>query len=198
MATHHGGRSGSKNLIIRERYEATCSSYDEVYRAEQFEKYFTALKRVPPRGKVLDAGCGTGLLVEFMALNGLLAHIEKLVCLDYSRCMSTTAQWRLRVLCPTKCSVIVGSVDSLPSKHGYFDVVYSFTVLDLVDKPLHALRELLLASRGPVVVSLMKRLHTKDLMLNLGELIGVTSKDVVIKFEPTEALKRLDSLLLNY
>nr|MEB3844198.1 hypothetical protein [Desulfurococcales archaeon] len=70
-----------KSHRIREKYEATAQGYDELYRAEQYEKYFAALRRVPPSGRVLDAGCGTGLLIEFLALQGLLHNVEEYVCL---------------------------------------------------------------------------------------------------------------------
>lgn len=171
----------SKGLKIRERYEATCQGYDELYRSEQFEKYFVALKKVPPRGRILDAGCGTGLLMEYMATTGLLSNVYEYACLDYSPCMASIAAWRAKVLCPGRCHIVVATVDSIPFQSSYFDVVYSFTVLDLVDDLEASVSELLRVSRGPVVVSMMKSLPYKDRILPMSELLGVTSKDVVMK-----------------
>lgn len=175
-----------KGHIIREKYEATAGGYDELYGEEQAEKYFVALRRYPPRGAVLDAGCGTGLLIEYLASRGLLDGVERYVCLDYSWAMLSRAEERRRRLCPRKCMSVLGNVMSLPFPDDSFDIVYSFTVLDLVDSVSRALRELQRVSRGPVVVSMLKTLPYKDLLVLWGaRLVGVTSKDAV--FEASSA-----------
>jgi len=169
---------------IRERYEATASGYDELYRAEQYEKYSVALKRVPPRGRVLDAGCGTGLLAEYMRVAGYMDSVDEYYCLDYSWEMLRIARWRLRHICPCKCHVLEANVMALPFHDGEFDVVYSFTVLDLVDDLDTAVDELVRVSRGPVVASFLKKLPYKNRLLsNLNPIIAVTSKDVVLRLD---------------
>ena len=170
-----------KGAVIRERYEATCGGYDELYRAEQYEKYLAVLGKVEPRGLVLDAGCGTGLLLEYMSIHGLLEGVEGYVCLDYSPCMLGIARWRMGLHCRgPSCAAVLGNVERLPFASRSFDVVYSFTVLDLVDDLAGSLMELVRVSRGPVVVSMLKRLPYKDALLEAGApVIAVTSKDVV-------------------
>ncbi|MEB3774116.1 MAG: class I SAM-dependent methyltransferase [Desulfurococcales archaeon] len=172
----------SKGHVIRERYEATYSGYDELYRVEQYEKYLKALSRAPPRGRVLDAGCGTGLLAEFMATTRMLSNVEMLTCLDYSRGMLSIAQWRLNNICPGRCNIVLGNVEELPFQDEAFDTVYSFTVLDLVDDIERAIGELVRVSRGPVIVSLLKKLRYKDALISRGyRILGVTSKDVIFR-----------------
>lgn len=175
-----------KGRIIRERYNATASGYDELYRAEQYEKYATAIPLAPPRGRVLDAGCGTGLLAEYLRSKGLLGGVEGYYCLDYSREMLRIASWRLGVVCPPgTCHVIGGNVMALPFPDDTFDVVYSFTVLDLVDSVRAALRELLRVSRGPVVVSMLRKLPYKAILRGLGyEPVAETRKDVIFLLQP--------------
>ncbi len=170
-----------KGAVIRERYEATCEGYDELYRAEQYEKYLAVLAKVEPRGLVLDAGCGTGLLLEYMALHGLLEGVRGYVCLDYSPCMLRIARWRMGLYCRgLPCTAVLGNVERLPFAPQSFDVVYSFTVLDLVDDLAGSLTGLVRASRGPIVVSMLKKLPYKDALLSAGApVIAVTSKDVV-------------------
>lgn len=169
-----------KSHRIREKYEATAQGYDELYRAEQYEKYFAALRRVPPSGRVLDAGCGTGLLIEFLALQGLLRYVEEYVCLDYSGNMLRIAAGRARLYCRGKCSIVEGNVESLPFRDKAFDTVYSFTVLDLVDSLERAVQELVRVSRGPVVVSMLKKLPYKDMLIaRETSILAVTSKDVI-------------------
>ena len=173
-----------KGHRIRERYEATADGYDELYRAEQYEKYSVALKRVPPRGRVLDAGCGTGLLAEYMRTTGYLGNVEEYYCLDYSWEMLRIARWRLGHICPGKCHVLEGNIMALPFHDRVFDVVYSFTVLDLVDDLDTAVGELVRVSRGPVVASFLKKLPYKDKLLSrLKPIVAVTSKDVVLRLD---------------
>jgi len=62
------GRASDRELV--DRYEAGCEAYDELYLSEQLEKYEAALRLLRPRGRVVDVGCGTGLLVEYMAKGG--------------------------------------------------------------------------------------------------------------------------------
>jgi ubiquinone/menaquinone biosynthesis C-methylase UbiE len=169
-----------KGERIRQRYEATYDSYDELYRGEQYEKYFSALRVVPPRGAVLDAGCGTGLLIEFLASLKLVDGLSSLVCVDYSMNMLRLALWRARVACPDKCLAVYGNVESLPFESMSFDVAYSFTVIDLVDDPLAAISELARVSRGAVVVSVMRAHTTWRLLEKLGATrIAATSKDYI-------------------
>jgi len=175
----------SKGAVIRERYEHACTGYDELYRAEQFEKYLHGLGFVEPRGAVLDAGCGTGLLLEYMVARGLTGDLELYVCLDYSWCMLGIAAWRMKRLCRGfSCAAVLGDVERIPFPPASFDTVYSFTVLDLVDSLRDAVGELLRVSRGPVLVSMMKRLRYKDILLSLGApVVGVTGKDVILRLD---------------
>ncbi len=171
-----------KGQAIRERYEKTCESYDELYRGEQYEKYFIALKVVKPRGIVLDAGCGTALLAEFLKAWELLDSLDLYVCLDYSGCMLGIAEWKLRNICGGNCTAVLGDVENLPFRRGVFDVTYAFTVIDLLDNPLRGLREMVRVTRGEVVVSTLKRLPYKDMLLNMGfKVIGESSKDLIFK-----------------
>lgn len=180
MAEMNSDKRARKGHIIRERYEATAKGYDELYRAEQYEKFSVALKKIPPRGMVLDAGCGTGLLAEYMYTTGYLDNVSLYTCLDYSREMLRIARWRLARICPNKCVVVEGNIMSLPFVDDSFDYVYSFTVLDLVDSIEGAITELLRVSSGQVVVSLLKTLPYKDMLLKkLYKIIAVSSKDVI-------------------
>ena len=175
----------SKSLIIRERYERTCERYDELYRGEQYAKYYVALKKVKPKGVVLDAGCGTGLLVEFLRGWRLIEEIKTYICLDYSNCMLKIATWKLNTLCNGNCHIILGDLENIPLKDKTVDVTYAFTVLDLLDNPIKGLQELLRVTREDVVVSTMKNLNLKDKLKETGlEIIGETDKDMIFRTTP--------------
>jgi len=169
-----------KGQIIRDRYDATFSGYDELYRAEQFEKYALTLRKIKPEGRVLDAGCGTGLLLEYMKTAGFIDHIDEYVCLDYSWGMLSIAKWRARLICPDKCHVIGGNIESLPFPDKAFNISYAFTVLDLVDSIIRALNELKRVTRGRIAVTMLKKLPYKDLLITKGyEILAVSKKDVI-------------------
>lgn len=119
-----------------------------------------------------------------MRTAGYLGGVSLYVCLDYSWEMLRIAKWRLSRICPGKCMVVEGNVLKLPFPTASFDVVYSFTVLDLVDSLDEAVGELSRVSKGAVVASLLKSLPYKDLLLKrLYPVIAVTSKDVVFRLK---------------
>ncbi|MFP3287632.1 MAG: class I SAM-dependent methyltransferase, partial [Acidilobus sp.] len=139
---------------LAERYEAGAEAYDELYGQEQLEKYRAALPLLRPRGRVLDVGCGTGLLIEYMASQGLLDSVEKLVCLDVSPAMLEAAAGRASRLCPGACALIVASADALPFRDGAFDVAYSFSVINLLEAPERAVSEIARVSSRSLVTLL--------------------------------------------
>jgi ubiquinone/menaquinone biosynthesis C-methylase UbiE len=171
-----------KGIKIRNLYDKTYDSYDVLYGDEQLEKYFVTLRHIRPKGLVLDVGCGTALLLEFLSKTYMLSDIDLYVCLDFSLGMLTKAIARTRSLClrgGLKCLVIAGDAQSLPFKDNVFDIVYSFTVIDLLDDPLKGINEALRVSKGVAVISALKKLKTWKLLEQLGEKIGETDKDII-------------------
>ncbi len=165
---------------VREKYDATAESYDSIYKAEQFEKYMVALSKIRPRGIVLDAGCGTGLLAEYLHPLGYFEKsIELYICMDYSRGMLEIARKRLEALCPDKCQVVEADIEDIPLRDSSVDIVYSFTVVDLARSKKRALDELERVSRVGVVVSFLKKLPYKDMFLDKLKYIGSSSKDAI-------------------
>jgi len=77
--------------------------------------------RVPPRGTVLEAGCGTGSVLGLLAEEGF-----RVVGVDLSAAALVHAASHSGELA-------VATVTSLPFADGTFDLVYSTGVLDLLD-----------------------------------------------------------------
>ncbi|MEM1873913.1 MAG: class I SAM-dependent methyltransferase [Acidilobaceae archaeon] len=170
----------SRSLAVRERYEVACDSYDELYKEEQAEKYYVALKYSKPEGVVLDAGCGTGLLAEYLESVGASGRIALYICLDYSSCMIREARRRLETL-GLHYALLEASLESLPLASGSVDTVYSITVLNLLDDPVEGLRELRRVSRGPVLVTVLRESGATGPLLEEGcRLLESTSKDDVL------------------
>ncbi len=119
------------------RYDATSRSYDELYGEEQGSKFIRALKSVAlrPDSIVLDAGCGSGLLFSYVA-----PGVKTIVGVDTSRNLLTLAKEKLRKL--ENAHVIRADVDNMPFRKGVFDIVFAFTVLQNMPKPIETLKSL--------------------------------------------------------
>jgi len=115
-----------------------------------------------------------------MHVNSLIDNVRQYLCLDYSKGMLSIARWRIKNICPSKCIPILGNVESLPIQDSTIDIVYSFTVLDLVDDLWSALEEFRRVARGVIIFSMLKKLYYKDRLLQHGyKVLGVSSKDVI-------------------
>ena len=133
-------------------YDSTAQFYDSRYAEEQERKYEAALESVKPSGLVLDIGCGSGLFFKHAA-----REAETLVGVDSSRRLLLEAQKRARGW--RNVCLIKADADFLPLKNDSFDVVFAFTVLQNIPKPLIALKELgrVVKTEGPVVVTGLKK-----------------------------------------
>jgi SAM-dependent methyltransferase len=97
---------------------------------------FLDFSGVPSRGRVLDAGCGTGSLTLALAAHPDLAAIE---ALDFEE--NFVAALRKRST-DSRIRAQHGDVCALPYGDGEFDGVYSLLVLHFVSDPHQAVREM--------------------------------------------------------
>lgn len=128
-------------------YDRTSSLYDRRYSRIQLGKYLRLLPHLPTGGRVLDVGCGTGLLLK--RLGGKC----RAVGLDLSPGMLRRARKR-----NPDVPLVLGDAEHLPFKGGRFDAVFSVTVLQNLPHPHQALGEMARVVRGggKVVVSTLR------------------------------------------
>jgi len=144
-------------------YDVPAEGYDELYGEEQAAKYAAAFKSLQrlldePR-VVLDVGCATGLLAEFLEHLGL-NHLYIGIDLDADR---------LRIAKSRSPSIMVVQADAhaLPVRSGAADLTACFTVIHLLDLE-RAIRELARASRSTMIITLLrKKLELKPMLLRL-------------------------------
>jgi ubiquinone/menaquinone biosynthesis C-methylase UbiE len=118
---------------------------------------------VEPSLKILEAGCGTGLVMDRLRQKGAM----HLMGVDLSGGMLTLARRQGH-------PVTQGSVTALPFRDGAFDVAYSFKVLAHVPDITGALAEMARVVRpgGTVVVELYNRRSIRGLRWRLKSAVG--------------------------
>ncbi|HDI74450.1 MAG: class I SAM-dependent methyltransferase [Thermoprotei archaeon] len=101
-------------------YNIISSVYDELYGGEQRRKY-ELLYRFLGKGLLLDAGCGTGLLSEFLA--------ERKLCCEYIGVDVSIGMIQVARRKGRRGSFIVGCVEYLPFRRCVFDYVVAVTLV---------------------------------------------------------------------
>ena len=103
-------------------YDLLSLSYDELYGGEQIGKYHAALRSLDLQkcGRILDLGCGTGLLYDYLLGLGWTGEY---VGLDLSAGMLEKAKMR------GPQHLIQADAHKLPFRDKVFTYVFSFTVI---------------------------------------------------------------------
>jgi ubiquinone/menaquinone biosynthesis C-methylase UbiE len=170
-----------KRKIIR-RYDLTAQLYDVRYAEEQELKYRTALEslKVARNSKVLDVGCGTGLLFSHVA-----AETQTLVGMDISGKLLLQAKERARKF--RNVHLVQADADHMPFKDKYCSVVFAFTVLQNLPDPLETLKEVKrIAERdAPIVVTGLKKAFSLDAFSELLQSAGLR----VVSLKDADMLK---------
>ncbi len=133
-------------------YDTLAGSYDGLYAGEQAAKHRAALELAPPAEPVLDAGCGTGLLLELLDCY--------FVGLDLSAGMLKVARHRAR-----GGDLVRGDARLMPFRDRCFGTVYSVTVAHEAPQLAGEVARVLRPGGRAVVTLLRKRLELLPLLL---------------------------------
>ncbi len=137
-------------------YDITADSYDTLYSKEQWSKYSIALSRIKleHNDRILDAGCGTCLLYEYLASER--EKFQYYVGLDISASMLDKCLEK-QVFVDPRVDLVLGDIRELPFRKSIFTKVFVFTVLDLIvdyDEVLEKFHRLV--GHGIIVYTLLK------------------------------------------
>jgi len=166
---------------VMERYDLTAHMYDMRYAEEQDAKFEVALKivNIDRHNIVLDAGCGTGLLFEYVA-----AKAETIVGLDISRKILSLAKERAGKF--QNVHLILADADNTPLKRNIFSHIFAFTLIQNTPNAVETLNEIGRVANldAFIVISGLKKAFTKrrfkDLLQNTGLRI-IALKDAGLK-----------------
>ena len=129
---------------------------------------------------VLDVGCGSGLFFSHVA-----ERADLVVGVDISRNLLLKA--KEQAIAFRNVSVLQADADHLPFRGGFFDAVFSFTVLQNMPKPAQTLSEFKRVAKvgGKLVVTGLKRFFSLNSFMDILEASGL----VVASFVDREDLK---------
>jgi ubiquinone/menaquinone biosynthesis C-methylase UbiE len=164
-----------------QRYDLTAQMYDARYAEEQAVKYKAALKHLTARqDSVLDVGCGSGLLFSRVA-----AEAQMVVGVDVSRMLLLQAKERARGF--RNIHLVQADADYLPFKNASFSVVFAFTVLQNMPKPMETLDNIKRTAKpgATIVVTGLKKAFSLEAFRALMQKAGLQ----VVYLEDSDALK---------
>ncbi len=129
-------------LKVKKDYDSSAPFYEKRYRNIQWRKYKKMID-IPIKGKILDLGCGTGLLSEFLQ--------KEIVGVDISFQMLQQAKSR-------EC-VVQADMDVLPFHSAVFDAVFSFTSLQNLPSVNYVFGEVrrVLKKNRPFLFTMLKK-----------------------------------------
>jgi len=112
----------------KKQYDLSAEVYDSRYSEIQREKYAFFLKNIELKEPILDVGCGTGLLKEFLT-------DKKIFGCDFSEKMLAIAKKRGEIvkLCDLN--------KKFPYENVFFNTILSFTALQNVEDVNNFLKE---------------------------------------------------------
>ncbi|MGQ9720675.1 MAG: class I SAM-dependent methyltransferase [Candidatus Jordarchaeum sp.] len=152
-------------------YDQTAWIYDQRYREIQEEKYRSIFSRITlKKGELtLDAGCGTGLLLEKFSSK------QRVIGIDFSMEMIRIAKNRIR-----NSNLIQADLNSLPFKDKTFSKVFGVTVLQNLKRPQKAVKEIarIIQKRGLVILSTLSKRANRKKIRELIEKEGLKEKEI--------------------
>jgi len=171
----------NKKRTVMRRYNLTAEMYETRYAEEQQAKYKAALKNLNIKsGRVLDVGCGTGLLFRQIA-----PEAQTIVGVDISGKLLHQAKERTRDF--LNVHLVQADADHLPFTSRHFNMVFAFTMLQNMPKPAETLNEIKRNATcdASVMVTGLKKFFSLDAFQALLQDAGLR----VVSLEDDEVLK---------
>lgn len=159
-------------------YDLTAHIYDMRYAEEQTEKIEAAMKSInmKQQGMVLDVGCGTGLLFNYVA-----NKTKAIVGLDISRKILIQAKECAKKF--PNAHLILADADNMPLKEKIFSYGFALTLIQNTPDPVETLNEIkrVTEANGFIVITGLKKKFSMEVFQRL--LQNASLKIVALKSE---------------
>jgi ubiquinone/menaquinone biosynthesis C-methylase UbiE len=153
----------TKKRDVMRHYDNSASVYDTQYAEEQNAKMEAALNstNLNKNSLVLDAGCGTGLLLKH------IKSAKLIVDLDISSKILKKAKKSVKQ--HPKVAVIRADADSTPFQNNVFDATFAITLLQNMPDPLVTLHEMKRVSKdhATIVITGLKKKFPQEAFVKL-------------------------------
>jgi len=170
-----------KKKIIRD-YNSTSSFYDKRYEEIQKQKLKLILNNFNQNNKfIIDAGCGTGFLIEFLAFEKEVKYSFCYIGLDISWMMLKEFYHKLeRFKIKMNINLILSDIEYLPLRSNIFDSIFSITAFQNLGNHQLGLKELVRTAknRAEFNLSILKK---KIKLKKLIKYIKVYIQDIEVK-----------------
>ncbi|MCX8170523.1 MAG: methyltransferase domain-containing protein [Candidatus Bathyarchaeota archaeon] len=143
-------------------YDKIAKIYDMLYRYEQNLKINEILKNfgIKSGGIILDIGCGSGLLFEYIAdSSGLIVGADISIGV-LRRAKNLVRRRKLRTV-----DLVRADADFLPFKDHVFDRVFAITMLQNMPNPKLTLKEILRVTKesSEIIITGLKKAFTREI-----------------------------------
>ena len=163
-----------KKKIIIEKYNSTSSFYDDRYRKIQNEKFELHFKKTDINCKtLLDAGCGTGLLFEYISslkFNNL-GRTLRYIGIDISgKMLKMFYNKTKRIKNKVNTNLILGDIENLPFRKDKFNLISSITSLQNLHDLKKGLKEIIRVGKENTALKLSilrKQLRSEEVITYL-------------------------------
>ncbi|MFO8018475.1 MAG: class I SAM-dependent methyltransferase [Promethearchaeia archaeon] len=167
-------KNAQKKEKIIKKYNSSAQVYDRRYKDLQFRKFKLSLGKIDLSERVLlDVGCGTGLLLDFLShfTSSIQTTSFLYVGTDISREMLYILRKKLKDMVvtkskieklPTSIHLVVSDAEHLPFRPKVFETILSFTVIQNLSNNKLFFREVLdlIKNKGDLVLSTLKKKKT--------------------------------------
>jgi ubiquinone/menaquinone biosynthesis C-methylase UbiE len=163
-------------------YDSLANIYDALYSAEQNEKFKAILNHINFKGgeKVLDVGCGTGLL-----FNNIKNKTELILGIDLAKNILLQAIKHAKQ--NDSIALVRADADYLPFKDGTFTATFAITLIQNMPNAKRTLNEIkrVTESEGVIAINGLKKKYALEYFKSILE----EAKLKLIALENEENLK---------